>query len=250
MAYRPSQPVPSLAPIPRVPASTVDEINKLMNQYTTLTTDQGDPLPGVVFSAVDRLGNTLVSAGCGPRDISVPDVGVDDQTILFMGTMTKIVTTVACLILVERGVIGLDDCEALYNAVPELATKKILKGFNEDEEPILEDIPASAPKLTLRLLLSDLSGFGTSLSSDDLWEFFDKDISQDDLWGGWEAMLKMPLIEVPGKKWNSSVSLVSILLFLSFLFFFFWGGGGEWGWSSDIFLIRSVSNSLVKQLSD
>ena len=206
MAYLPSQPVPPLAPIPRVSASTIGEINRLMNQYTTLKTDQGDPLPGVVFSAVDCLGNTLVSAGSGLRDISVPDVGVDDKTILFMGTLTKIVTSIACLILVERGVIGLDDYEALYKVVPELATKKILKGYNADEEPILEDIPASAPKFTLRLLLSELSGFGTSLFSDDLWEFFDRDISQDDLWGGWEAMLKIPLIEVPGKKFISGVS--------------------------------------------
>ena len=164
----------------------------------------------------------------------MPDVGVDDKTILFMGTVTKLVTSVACLILVERGVIGLDDWETLYDAVPELATRKILKGFNADEEPILEDIPASAPKFTLRLLLSDLCGFGTTLFSDDLWEFFDKDISQDDLWGGWESVLRMPLIEVPGKTWifgvsknphvlllHVSPSFFLLLLFSSFSFHFF-----------------------------
>lgn len=191
----------------RLPTATVEDINKLLKKYTTRSpTDKEDPLPGVIFNVVDRLGNSLVCAGDGPRDVTIPDASVDGKTVLFMGSLTKLVTVIATLIIVERGLIGLDDWETLYKLVPELAEKKILKGFDANEEPILEEVPASAPKITLRLLLANISGFGTTFFSEDLWEFFEKDIWQDDVWGGWEMMAKMPLINIPGEKWNYGVS--------------------------------------------
>lgn len=207
MDSRAAQPVPPIAPTPTLSAATVEEVKKLVKQYTTRQpTDTEDPLPGVIFNVVDRFGKTLVCATAGPRDITVPEVSVDSETILFMGSLTKLVTVIATLMLVERGLIGLDDWEALYKLVPELAEKMILKGFDAEEEPILEKVPESAPKISLRLLLANISGFGTTFFSEKLWEYYEKDIWHDDIWGGWESMVKMPLIDAPGEKWNYGVS--------------------------------------------
>jgi CubicO group peptidase (beta-lactamase class C family) len=51
--------------------------------------------------------------------------------------MTKIITVTCLMQLVERGVIDLDhDVRPL---VPELAKMQILRGFDAEDKPILED---------------------------------------------------------------------------------------------------------------
>lgn len=49
--------------------------------------------------------------------------------------MTKLVTSVAVLQVVEKGLVGLDD--DLGKLVPELANLEVLKGFDTDGKPIL-----------------------------------------------------------------------------------------------------------------
>jgi CubicO group peptidase (beta-lactamase class C family) len=51
--------------------------------------------------------------------------------------MSKLVTSICLLQLVEKGLITLG--EDLRPRVPELAAMQILKGFDKDEQPILED---------------------------------------------------------------------------------------------------------------
>lgn len=51
--------------------------------------------------------------------------------------MSKIVTMTGVMALVEKGSVGLDD--DMRTIVPELARLQILKGFTDDEKPILED---------------------------------------------------------------------------------------------------------------
>lgn len=50
--------------------------------------------------------------------------------------MTKVVTAVAAMQAVERGLIGLDD--DVRPLLPELAGAQILRGFDEEGKPILE----------------------------------------------------------------------------------------------------------------
>lgn len=68
---------------------------------------------------------------------------------------TKLVTSIAALQCVERGLLGLDaDADAL---LPELGRTRVLKGFAEHGSPVLE--PRQEP-ITLRRLLTHTSGFG------------------------------------------------------------------------------------------
>lgn len=54
-----------------------------------------------------------------------------------LASQTKLLTAVAALQVVERGLIALDDDVA--ELLPELAGQKVLTGFDEDDKPILVD---------------------------------------------------------------------------------------------------------------
>jgi len=94
---------------------------------------------------------TLYSGAFGVRDSSGTPVTVD--SIFSIASMTKAVTTVAALQLVEKDEIGLD--EPVGKVLRELARINVVEGFDNKGEPILR--PAKTP-LTLRHLLTHTSG--------------------------------------------------------------------------------------------
>lgn len=49
--------------------------------------------------------------------------------------MTKVVTATACMQLIDKNVIKLDD--DIRHLIPELANAQILEGFDGDDKPIL-----------------------------------------------------------------------------------------------------------------
>jgi CubicO group peptidase (beta-lactamase class C family) len=59
--------------------------------------------------------------------------------------MTKIITATCALQLVEKGRVELD--EDMRPRVPELASMQLLKGFDEQDQPMLED---NTTPITLR----------------------------------------------------------------------------------------------------
>ena len=110
-------------------------------------------LPGLVAAARLPSGE-VVEAAVGTRGAGDPAPMTSD-TLFWMASCTKALTSVAALQLVEDGLVGLDDPVGRW--LPRLAAPKVLKGFDADEKPILE--PAVEP-ITLRRLLSHTSGFG------------------------------------------------------------------------------------------
>ena len=67
------------------------------------------------------------------------------DTVMRAASATKLVTTVAAMLCVDRGLIGLDD-EEVINRVEELRGIQVIKGYDGDK-PILED---PKTKITLR----------------------------------------------------------------------------------------------------
>ena len=61
---------------------------------------------------------------------------VKDDAVFLLASQTKLMTAVAALQIVERGLIGIDD--SVEKLLPELAEQQVLKGFGEDDKPILE----------------------------------------------------------------------------------------------------------------
>lgn len=88
------------------------------------------------------IGKTLYSNAYGTRALDARSEGLSVDTPIWTSSLTKLVTSVACMIAVEQGLIGLDD--NVRDIVPELKDVKILVGFEDaDQKPrksILEDV--------------------------------------------------------------------------------------------------------------
>ena len=60
---------------------------------------------------------------------------IEEDAMFLLASQTKLLTTIAALQIVERGLFGLDD--DVTEKLPELGAQKILQGFDEDDKPIL-----------------------------------------------------------------------------------------------------------------
>jgi methyl acetate hydrolase len=108
-------------------------------------------IPAVVAMAASGK-QTLYQGAFGIRDASGVPVAAD--SIFAIASMTKAVTTVAALQLVEQGKVTLD--ESVSKHLPALADLEVLDGFDADGKPMLR--PAKTP-VTLRHLLTHTGGF-------------------------------------------------------------------------------------------
>src|SRR5579862_3814376 len=97
---------------------------------------------------------TTYSGAFGKRDLS-SGVDVTLDSLFGIASMTKPVTSVAAMQLVEQGKLKLDEPAATY--IKELGSLQVLQGFDpKTGKPILK--PATKP-VTLRTLLTHTSGF-------------------------------------------------------------------------------------------
>jgi len=106
-----------------------------------------------VTAMVASPNNILYSGAFGKRD-SASGVDVKPDSIFAIASMTKAITSVAAMQLVERGKVKLDEPVSKY--LPELAKLDVLMGFDAAGKPVLR--PAIKP-ITLRHLLTHTSGF-------------------------------------------------------------------------------------------
>src|SRR5215210_6810428 len=107
-------------------------------------------VPGVVALAAGDEG-LLYEGAAGVREAGTSDA-ITPDTMMRIASMTKMVTTVAALQLVERGEIDLDAPVATYR--PEFADLRVLEGFH-GETPVLREPRRQA---TVRQLAAHTSG--------------------------------------------------------------------------------------------
>jgi CubicO group peptidase (beta-lactamase class C family) len=157
------------------------------------------PTPGFVAGAV-RNGKTVYRGAFGPSDLKGgPPIRTD--AVFRMASMTKAVTAVAAMQLVEQGRIGLDD--PLGESMPALAAPKVLEGFAADGTARLR--PAKGA-ITLRHLLGHTSGFGYDMWNADLL----RHITHTGIPGigtALNASLDLPLMFDPGEAWEYGIGV-------------------------------------------
>src|SRR5262245_42026064 len=102
-------------------------------------------IPMVVAMAATA-AKTIFTGAYGKRDAS-SEVDVAARSIFRIASMTKAVTSVAVMQLVEQGTVTLD--EPVSKRLPQLAALKVLHSFDDRGKPVL--LPASKP-VTLRHL--------------------------------------------------------------------------------------------------
>ncbi|MEY4256996.1 MAG: hypothetical protein RLZZ141_2223 [Pseudomonadota bacterium] len=142
-------------------------------------------LPGYVAMAV-RNGELIYSGAFGPKALgSDQALSVDD--VFFIASMTKAITTVAAMQLVEQGLVDLD--QPLGTVLPALASPKVLEGFKG-----------------LRQLLTHTSGFGYDMWNADLVRYAQQ-AGTPGIGTGLKAALDLPLVFDPGTQWEYGIGI-------------------------------------------
>jgi CubicO group peptidase (beta-lactamase class C family) len=170
---------------------------------------------GTIQGAVALLGSG--------NDVEVAAVGVASDhgrpmpadAIMRIQSMTKVITSVAALRLVESGRLGLD--QSVEEWLPELANRRVLVS----PTAALEDTVPARRAITLRHLLTNASGYGMSMTDSPLLRVMAENGTEaraEPLTLGaeeWLARLaELPLAFHPGEGWryHHSFGLLGILL--------------------------------------
>ena len=152
-----------------------------------------------VMTMVARKGQVVHWNAVGTRDTASGDA-LERNDIFRIYSMTKPVTSVAVMILVEEGKVALDD--PVLKFVPEFADVKVL---TEGGDRVAADSP-----MTVEHLLTHSSGlsygfFGAS-AVDALYIEANPIAAAEDLGDFARRVAELPLIASPGTRWNYSVS--------------------------------------------
>ena len=156
-------------------------------------------VPGVVALAATETG-VLYEGAFGLRDL-VDGPAMTRDSVFRIASMTKAVTSVAAMQLVEQGKLQLD--EPIGRVLPELAAPQVLEGFNSSGAPRLR--PANRP-ITLRHLLTHTAGFGYEMWNAELIRYV-ATTGMPSLMTGKLAVLQLPLVFDPGECWEYGINI-------------------------------------------
>jgi len=141
-------------------------------------------VPGVV--AMVAIGNGIIYRRA---------INFSEDTIFAIASMTKPVTSVAVMQLVETGKVRLDKPAVTY--LPELAKVQVL------DNGVVR--PPKNP-VTVRQLLSHTSGFTYEFMNRELADYVRRGKAPSMMAGG-DAFLKAPLLFDPGTRWEYGISV-------------------------------------------
>ena len=174
------------------------QIDNLLRQKT-----EAREIPGVVASAASGDG-VLYESAFGKRDLAKDDAKDNVMTadsVFWIASMTKAITTAAAMQLVEQGKLSLD--EPISQVLPELAAPQVLEGFDADGEPKLR--PAKRP-ITLRQLMTHTAGFCYNMWNGDMAVYQDK-AGIPGIITCLNAALKTPIMTDPGTRWEYGINV-------------------------------------------
>ena len=156
-------------------------------------------VPGVVAVAANDK-SVIYEGAFGTRDLAKgPAMTVD--TIFRLASMTKAVTSVAAMQLVEQGRLLLD--QPIGGVLPELSAPQVLEGFDDAGAPRLR--PAKQP-ITLRHLLTHTTGFGYEVWDPGLIRYVKASGTPSGTTGKL-ASLRLPLVFDPGERWEYGINI-------------------------------------------
>ena len=173
------------------PASFTTEGSGALSSFLGDSVSRGD-VPGVVALVVDR-DKVLYHEAFGKQN-AAKNVPMARDTIFRIASMTKAVTSVGVMQLVEQGTLGLDDEVSKY--LPRLKSPQVFSKVDEQAGGYLTQ-PAKRP-ITIRQLLTHTSGIGYSWSDRGLAIAQKKTGAINDS--------ELPLVNEPGAQWTYGAS--------------------------------------------
>ena len=156
-------------------------------------------IPGVVAMAADSK-EVIYQDAFGKRDLSKDDPMTTDS-VFWIASMTKAITTAAGMQLVEQGKLSLDS--PIGKLLPDLAQPQVLEGFDARGEPKLR--PAKNP-ITLRHLMTHTAGFAYDMWNGDMVKYLEKTGTPGVISCKNDA-LKTPIMSDPGTRWEYGTNI-------------------------------------------
>jgi CubicO group peptidase (beta-lactamase class C family) len=155
-------------------------------------------VPGVVaMAATDR--GPLYEGAFGRRALDGPDPMTLDS-VFRIASMTKAITSVAAMQLVEQGKLALE--APVPDIDPTLGAPQVLEGFDADGAPRLR--PAKRP-ITLRHLLTHTAGFGYDMWDPAVGRYLAA-AGVPARGTGHVASIRVPLVFDPGERWEYGIN--------------------------------------------
>jgi len=159
-------------------------------------------IPGAIL-LVQQHGKPVYSENFGVRDV-MTELSMSADTIFRLYSMSKPITSVAAMMLVEDGKLALDDPVSKY--IPAFADLKVgVEAKDDSGKPTLKLEPLTRP-ITIEDLLRHTSGLTYGFYGDDIVrklyaeaDLFNADISNAEFV---ERIAKLPLAEQPGTRWD------------------------------------------------
>jgi methyl acetate hydrolase len=174
--------------------SELPQIDEVLKKAT----DRGD-IPGVVAMAATREGPCYQGA-FGTRVL--PDgPAMTADSVFWIASMTKAITSTAAMQLVEQGKLSLDG--PIAEVLPELAAPQVLEGFDAAGAPRLR--PARRP-ITLRQLMTHTAGFVYDIWHADMLRYREG-AGIPDIFSCKNAALMLPLAFDPGDRWEYGINI-------------------------------------------
>ena len=173
---------------------TKSEIDQLLRQKC-----DAKEIPGVVAMAATG-SETIYQGAFGKRDLTKDDAMTVDS-VFWIASMTKAITTAAGMQLVEQGKLSLD--EPIGKLLPDLASPQVLEGFDASGAPKLR--PAKNP-ITLRQLMTHTAGFAYDMWNGDMVKYLEK-TGTPGIISCSNAALKTPLMTDPGTRWEYGTNI-------------------------------------------
>jgi methyl acetate hydrolase len=171
---------------PTLPQQGASAISAVLKSAT----DRGD-VPGIAVAVVNKDGLLYNEAAGKSRTLTNTPMAKD--TIFNMASMTKPVTSVAIMMLIDDGKLKLDDDVAKY--LPKWRDPLVISKFNE-ADATYETRPAKRA-ITIRHLLTHTSGIGYGFSSPTLGKIVAATKKSE---------LDLPLLFDPGESWAYGAS--------------------------------------------
>src|ERR1700682_4226921 len=156
-------------------------------------------IPGVV--AMAATGKEVIYQGAfGKRDLAKDDPMTADS-VFWIASMTKAVTSAGAMQLVEQGKLSLDT--PIGKLLPDLASPQVLEGFGADGSPNLR--PAKNT-ITLRHLMTHTAGFAYDMWNGDMVKYLETTGTPGVISCKNDA-LKTPLMTDPGTRWEYGTNI-------------------------------------------
>jgi CubicO group peptidase (beta-lactamase class C family) len=160
--------------------------------------DRGD-VPGVVAMAATRDG--VFYQGAFGRRTLLDEAVMSTDTVFWIASMTKAITSAAAMQLVEQGKLALD--HQIGDVLPELSAPQVLEGFDPSGEPRLR--PAKS-RITLRHLLTHTAGLVYDVWNAEMSRYMELKAIPGII-SCQNAALSLPLVFDPGEKWDYGINI-------------------------------------------